>query len=185
MDSSLLNQLQDIRRRAQEVVAGLSPEQLNRRPDPARWSIAECFAHLNTTAKVFFPLIDEAIGQGRESKIVGQGPFKLGLMGNLFTWIAEPPPKFRLRAPKKIQPPSSINDSAQVVVEFMRVQDEWERRIRESDGLNLAKIKCQMPFGLLRLRLSAPIPWMLAHERRHLLQAEKVKAEIKQKTTSV
>jgi hypothetical protein len=182
---TLFDQLQDIRRRAQELVAGLSREQLARRPDSTRWSIAECLAHLNTTGAVFHPLIDAAIRQGREDKVLGKGPFKPGPVGKLLKWIAEPPPKFRMRAPKKILPPSSIADPQMVVAEFMRVQDEWERQVRESDGLNLEKIKCKIPFAPLRLRLAAPIPWMLAHERRHLLQAEKVKTEVQAKAVTV
>jgi hypothetical protein len=182
---TLFDQLQDIRRRAQELAAGLSPEQLARRPDPTRWSIAECLAHLNTTGAMFHPLIDAAIRQGREGKVLGKGPFYPGPIGKLLMWVAEPPPKFKMRAPKKILPPSSIADPQKVVAEFMQVQDEWERQVRESDGLNLEKIKCRTPFGPLRLRLSAPIPWMLAHERRHLLQAEKVKAEIQAKAATV
>ena len=179
MDTTLIDQLQDIRRRAKELVAGLSPEQLTRRPDPAKWSIAECLAHLNVTAAGYQPAIDSAIRRGKESKMVGQGPFKMGFLGGLLKWIAEPPPKFRLRAPKGIRPPSSIKDPAQVVTEFMRVQDEWERQVQEMEGLNLKKVKCDTPLPPLpRLRLAAPVPWMLAHERRHLLQAEKVKKQL-------
>ncbi len=175
----LISQLQDARRRAQEIVSGLSPEQLVRRPDPARWSIAECLAHLNVSAESIQPYIDAAIRQGKEGKIQGRGPFDPGPLGRLLVWIAEPPPKFRIKAPKGILPPQSIPDPDKVVADFMRLQDEWERELRESEGLDLEKIKCRTPFGRLRLRLSAPIPWMLAHQRRHLLQAEKVKAEIK------
>ncbi|HEY6251893.1 MAG TPA: DinB family protein [Candidatus Angelobacter sp.] len=176
---NLLSQLQDIRRRAKDLVAGLSPQQLVQRPDPARWSIAECLSHLNATATVYQPFIDAAIRKGRESKIFGKGPFKAGPLGGLLIWNAEPPPKFRMRAPKKILPQSSITNPGQVVAEFMHIQDEWERQVRESDGLDLNKVKCSSPFPLPRLRLAVPVPWMLAHERRHLLQAEKVKEELR------
>lgn len=175
---SLLDQLQDIRCRTKDLVGGLTPEQLLQRPDPAKWSIAECLSHLNMMAATYQPFIDDAIRKGRDRKMVGEGPFSPGPMGRLLTWIAEPPPKFRLRAPKKILPQSSITDPAQVVAEFMRLQDEWQRQIQESEGLDLKRIKCGSPFPPLRLRLAAPVPWMLAHERRHLLQAEKVKAEL-------
>ena len=182
--TNFIDQLQDIRRRASALVSGLNPQQLLQRPDPAKWSIAECLSHLNVIAAAYQPFIDDAIRKGREHKMVGEGPFSLGPLGRLLTWIAEPPPKFRLRAPKKILPQSSITDPAQVVVEFMRVQDEWERQVRESAGLNLKKIKCGSPFPPLRLRLAAPVPWMLAHERRHLMQAEKVKAELQARAAS-
>ena len=176
---SLLDQLQDIRKRARELVNGLSPEQLTQRPDPAKWSIAECLAHLNQTARGYFPSIDAAIQRGKAERLLGKGPFKPGPLGSLLKWIAEPPPKFRIRAPKSIRPPSTISDPNQVVAEFMQVQDEWERRLKGMDGLNLKKIKCVTPLAALpKLRLAAPIPWMLAHERRHLLQAEKVRASL-------
>src|SRR5215471_953026 len=80
MDAALIDQLQDIRRRAKELVAGLTLEQLTRRPDPAKWSIAECLAHLNVTAAGYLPAIDAAIQRGKESKMFGKGPFKPGLL---------------------------------------------------------------------------------------------------------
>jgi DinB superfamily len=180
---NLLVQLQEIRRRATGLVAELTPEQLTRRPDPTRWSIAECLAHLNVTGGTYVPLLENAIQQGRENKILGKGAFKPGALGRLLKWIAEPPPKFRMRAPKTILPPSSITDSAKVIADFMRLQDDWERLVKDCDGLDQEKVKCKTPFPPLpALRLCAPIPWMLAHERRHLLQAEKVKQDIRTKT---
>jgi hypothetical protein len=179
MEPTLLDQLQEIRRRGRELADGLSPEQLTRRPDPARWSIAECLAHLNAIAAVYQPCIDAAIRRGKEDKVLGKGPFKPGWLGGFLRWLAEPPVKIRFRAPRNILPPSRVTDPAQVVDEFKRVQNEWERQIQECDGLDLAKVKCDTPFlRLPRLRLAAPIPWMLAHERRHLMQAEKAKSEI-------
>jgi hypothetical protein len=179
---TLLDQLQQIRWRTEQLVDGLSPEQLTRRPDPARWSIADCLAHLNTIAAIYQPCVDAAIRQGREGKVFGRGPFNPGWLGGLLKWLAEPPPKIRFRAPRNILPPSTIADPGQVIAEFTRAQDEWERQIRECDGLDLEKVKCETPFPPMPcLRLAAPIPWMLAHERRHLMQAEKVKAEIQAK----
>ena len=176
---ALISQLQDIRSRARELVKGLSPEQLTQRPDPAKWSIAECLAHLNNTARGYFPSIDAAIQRGRAENTLGQGPFKPGPLGSLLKWIAEPPPKFRIRAPKSILPLANIGNPNRVVAEFMQVQDEWERLLKAMNGLNLKKIKCVTPLATLpKLRLAAPIPWMLAHERRHLLQAEKVRASL-------
>src|SRR5215471_17803956 len=178
----LFTQLQHIRKRANDLVAGLTPEQLTRRPDPTQWSIAECLAHLNVIGATYVSLLENAIQQGRENKLFGKGPFKPGALGRLFKWLAEPPPKFRMRAPKTILPPTTITDPARVISDFMRLQDEWERLVKESDGLDQEKVKCKTPFPPLpALRLCAPIPWMLAHERRHLLQAEKVKAEINSK----
>jgi hypothetical protein len=171
--------LEDIRRQTRKLINGLSPAQLTCRPDPGKWSIAECLAHLNLTATNFQKLIGSAIQRGKADKIVGQGPFKAGGVGSLLIWIAEPPPKFKIKAPAKILPPANIGDPSVVIAEFLRAQDEWARLVREADGLDLNKIKAKTGFpGLPPMRLGATIPWMMAHQRRHLLQAEEVKQRV-------
>jgi hypothetical protein len=174
----LTEELDSIPRRAQGVAAGLTPDQLARRPEPAKWSIAECLAHLNTTAWVVQRFMSKGVERGKKEKIFGKEPFKLGPKGKLLIWIATPPPKFRLRAPKAVAPPVKIANPAGVLPEFMRAQDEWERLLREAEGLDLSRIKVGPRFSPFRCRLSAAFPWMMAHQRRHLLQAENVKRQI-------
>jgi hypothetical protein len=70
--SEYLFDLNDARRRAQELVNGLTPEQLLRRTNPVQWSIAECLAHLNLTAATVQGLMAKAIQSGREEKKVGR-----------------------------------------------------------------------------------------------------------------
>jgi hypothetical protein len=72
----------------------------------------------------------------------------------------------------------AIADPAKLLPDFMRVQDEWLRLMKEAEGLNQAKIKMGPRFSAFRCRLSASFPWMMAHQRRHLWQAENVKKKI-------
>jgi len=164
------------RRRAQALVDAVSADQLMRRPDPGKWSIAECLAHLNLTAETVQKIMVRGIAQAKQEKKFGEGPFSTGAKGRLMVWIAEPPPKFRIRAPKNVRPPAVIDDPHQVLPAFMKAQDEWERLMREQEGLDLGKIKVGQ--GIFRMRLAAALPWMMAHQRRHLLQAENVKRQI-------
>ncbi|HEY6307655.1 MAG TPA: DinB family protein [Candidatus Angelobacter sp.] len=176
--AALQQQIADVRRRANELVSGLSPEQLTRRPDPSRWSIAECVAHLNLAAGVMQPMMIAGIDRGKKRKVYGQGPFNPGLRGGMLMWIAEPPPKFRLPAPKLIAPPATISDPATVFSDFMGVQDEWERLLKAAEGVDQSKIALGRWWSPFYCRLSAAFPWMMAHQRRHLLQAENVKRQI-------
>jgi hypothetical protein len=168
--------LNEARRRAQELVVGLTPEQLLRRPDPGKWSIAECIVHLNITAATVQKLMASAIEQGKNQQVFSKGPFSIGPKGRLLVWIAEPPPKFRIRAPKNVRPPAAIDDPLQVLPAFMKAQDEWEQLMRQQQGLDLERVKVGQ--GVFRMRLAAALPWMMAHQRRHLLQAENVKRQI-------
>lgn len=173
---SISRDIADSRRRAQALVDSVSADQLARRPDPARWSIVECLAHLNMTATTVQKLMARGIDQAKQEKRFGEGPFSIGPKGRLLVWIAEPPPKFRIRAPKNVQPPAAIDDPLQVLPDFMKAQDAWERLMREQDGLDLARVIVGQ--GSFRMRLAAALPWMMAHQRRHLLQAENVKRQI-------
>ena len=180
MDSDeLTGQIDAIRTRAQQLVSGLTAEQLTYRPDPANWSIAECFEHLNLTAAAVQPRVAEAIERGKRENITGTGPFSPGLLGRLAIWLAEPPPKFRLRAPKGIAPNLKHGDPPALMADFMKFQDGWEKLIRDCEGLDQNRVTVPGLFpGLPPLRLAAPVPWMLAHQRRHLWQSENVKRQI-------
>src|SRR5215469_15674063 len=173
---SVSRDIADSRRRAQALIDAVSADQLMRRPDPGKWSIAECIAHLNVTATTVQKFMAGGIVRGRQEKRFGKGPFSIGPKGRLLVWIAEPPPKFRIRAPKNVRPPAAIDDPLQLLPAFLKAQDEWERLMREQEGLDLAKIKVGQ--GVFRARLAAALPWMMAHQRRHLLQAENVKRQI-------
>lgn len=181
----LISELNAIRTRAQALVTGLDTEQLTRRPDPAKWSVAECIQHLNRIAAAVQPKIAEAIEQGKRENITGTEPSSPGVIGRLLVWMAEPPPKFRLQAPKEIAPNLKHGDPSALIAEFMKFQDGWEKLIRDSEGLDQSRVKVASLFpGLPRLRLAAPIPWMLAHQRRHLWQAENVKRQITQQSST-
>jgi len=142
----LNDQLRDIQTKTKQLTTGLTPAQLAQRPGPAKWSVAECLAHLNRAAKVMQPLIESEILRGKQAKITGQGPFKPGGWGRVFTWFAEPPPKIKVPAPPNIAPPAEIGDPTVVVAEFMRYQDEWERLLKASDGIDLARLEVKPPF---------------------------------------
>jgi DinB superfamily len=176
--AALQQEIAESRRRALELVSGLTPEQLTCRPDPSKWSIAECIAHLNVTAAVVQSLISKGIADGRKGNLLGKGPFKLGSKGRLLIWIATPPPKFRIRAPKSVAPPMKISEPGRLLEEFMKAQDGWARLWQDAEGLDLARINIGPRFSAFRCRLSASFPWMMAHQRRHLLQAENVKRQL-------
>jgi hypothetical protein len=171
-------EIEKARRRAEELVRGLTPEQLIKRPQPGKWSIAECLVHLNATGGVMQSFMEEAIARGKRDNVLGTGPFDIGFKGRMFVWLAEPPPRIRIPAPRRVRPPARIDDPLKLLPDFLKVQDGWERLIRESAGLHLSKLKIAPRFSAFRARLSAAMPWMLAHQRRHLWQAENVKRQI-------
>ncbi len=178
LESELANyerQFLEAKTHAQRIENGLTAEQLSWRPAPKRWSIAECFNHLNVTAELYMAAIDTAIQRGRRQGLEGRGPFRHGFLMNFFIRTLEPPSRTRFRAPSRFLPPpdSSIQDAPRT---FVALQDALIERVRDANGLHLARIKLTSPVSrMLRMSLGQAFGVVAAHQRRHLLQAARVR----------
>jgi hypothetical protein len=163
---------------AESITHGLTREQFQWRPAAGRWSIGECFAHLNVTNGFALGAIKSGIAKGRSKK--GEGPFQYGLVVRKFIASQEPPAKKKFTAPKSFLPPADVDLDA-TLAEYRRVSAELKRLTREADGLDLARVKIEMPAlpAVLRLFVKMPLGGQLllttTHDRRHLWQAEQVR----------
>ena len=57
---------------ADALVAPLTEEQFTWRPAPGSWSIAECIDHLNSTARLYLPRLDEGIAEAIRRGLYGE-----------------------------------------------------------------------------------------------------------------
>src|SRR4051812_44353247 len=105
-----------------ELCARLTDEKLTWREGRTRWSIAENLVHLAKTVELCTPALDKAIGDARRDGKLSEGPFEQGVMGKIFVWYVEPPPKIRLSAPKSLLPKFE-GSGAESVAEYLKSQD--------------------------------------------------------------
>lgn len=170
-------QVEAIKQDARSLLADLSDKQFNWRPAPGKWSIAECIDHLRVSGVPMLPRIAKATEQARANQTFGRGPFHHSFLGNLFVRLLEPPPRFKGRAPK-ILVPTPDRSIAELAPEFMTLQDQLQRRIREANGIDLARVKIVSPITkFVKLSLGQWFALLAAHERRHLWQARQVKSD--------
>ena len=160
------------------VVAGLSDPQLNWRPGPGRWSVAECLAHLNHSVSKVLPALDQAVDSGRSRGLLASGPFRYGWFARLMVASMEPPPRYRMRSPKIFRLAPADYSSASLLPQFLAVRDRLAERVRASDGLDLKRVIVISPVSrFIRMPLGAYLGFLLAHERRHIWQARNVRGE--------
>ena len=163
---------------AQKLCAGLTEEQLAWRPQAGKWSIAENLVHLNLTTQIFLPSVDRAI-ETSQRETSAHGPFELGVLGRLFVWYVEPPPKIKAPAPKPIKPILQ-GRALDALPQFLRSQKAAEERVDSAEGLDCSRIRFRSPLsGLVKMNLITFFAVMTGHQRRHLAQAEKIRAEMK------
>ena len=178
--TALHEQLDAASRDARAIVDGLSEEQGTRRPRPGAWSVAECVDHLATANRVYLRAMqrpaDRARAQGRHRT----RPATPGLGGRLFIFSLEPPPRWwsKLRAPRKIRP-RAAPPLGETFASFSATQADLLAFVRANADLDLAGIRFPNPFvrGIF-FSLATGLHVIVAHERRHLWQAWRVRRAI-------
>jgi len=167
-------QFEQMSRDADALVGPLSDQQFAWQPRAEAWSVALCIEHLNTTARLYLPQLDEAIANAIRRGTYGEGPFSYNVFGRLLTAAMEPPARFRVTTPRQFEPPP-VRPRAEVMAAFRAYQVQFVDRLRQANGLDLARAKVQSPVSWwLRFSLGSGFALMLAHERRHLWQARNV-----------
>ena len=159
--------------RAKQLVAGLTPEQLNWRPQPGTWGVGQCLDHLCVTNEVYLPAIS---GSLRDKPVSPVENITLGWFARWFiTSFIEPSPKTkRARAPKKIVP--SVHVEPSVLDRFLRSNHAARELIRQAGNYDVNRIRFKNPLlRVLRFTVGTGLEIVSRHEQRHLLQAERAK----------
>ena len=172
----LLAQTEAAREDARSLCGGLSAEQLLWRPAPGAWGIAECLDHLVRSGGWFVKQAGHGLADARARGLRAEGPFRLPWLDRLAVRVLEPPVRaLRVRAPSGSAPPADL-DPRSAVAAFVQLQDALAARVRECDGWDLRRARTRSPWhSAIQLSLGGLLQVTLAHERRHLWQARRVR----------
>jgi hypothetical protein len=158
------------------LVDPLNEIQFRWRPGPDAWSVADCLEHLNTTARLYLPTLDEGIADAIRRGLYAEGPYRYNLVGRLIVKSTEPPARLKLKAPRSFHPEPDRARNV-IMAAFRAYQVQFIDRLRQANGLDLARAHASSPVARwLRIPLGSAFALMTAHERRHLLQARRVLA---------
>jgi hypothetical protein len=164
--------------RAARLVDRVDESGFHRRPGAGRWSIAECLGHLNLTSRAYLPLIDDALQIGRILPVPPPRRFRRDFTGWLLCRMAEPPYRRRATTTGAFIP-DIAGTRADILAEFVRLQQELTTRVYHADGLDLTSLIIVSPFdGRLQYHLYSCLRVLPTHQRRHLWQAEQVMAQL-------
>jgi DinB family protein len=167
----LLDQLTAATARARALGSRLDDVAFHARPPAGGWSPAECAAHLSLTTVAFLPRLDAALAAGRPGTSDTHA-YRRGFLGALLAWSMEPPVRVRFRTRAGFVPTSDGSRNA-ILAEFERLQRELGSRIERASGLDLNVLRVGSPFGKVSYNVYGAFCIIMAHERRHLWQAER------------
>lgn len=158
---------------AKALVAGLTEDQLNWQPAPGAWSIGQCLDHLCLMNDIYLPPVAAAL------KDAPDGPVDEIVLGWFASWFlrsfVEPSPSSkRAPAPAKIRPSQRIPLS--VLDRFLAGNQSCRNVIASARNKNVNGARFWNPLVPgIRFTAGAGLQIIASHERRHLLQAQRVR----------
>jgi hypothetical protein len=172
--SDIDRQLADLTARARRLVDATDERTFGRRPRAASWSVGECLAHLALTTHAYLPLMDEALAAPPPRQVSNERRYRRDLLGWLLCVMLEPPYRLKTRTAKPFEPVAVSATRAEVWQRFVEAQRELSSRVNAAAQHDLGRIRIASPFDRrARYNLYSAFCAILAHERRHLWQAER------------
>jgi len=173
---SLIAATNNVATEAKNSFGSLTPAQLNWKPSAERWSVAQCFDHLLTSNRGYFPIIDSVLA-GQKRTFWQSVPVYPGMMGRLLIKSLDPVKGRNLKAPKNFQPSQSdITDS--IINDFAAHQATIVEKMKATEHLDLERIIISSPVtSVVTYSLMDAYRVMVVHEHRHFQQAKRVTEE--------
>lgn len=150
----------------------LANEELNFRSDIKSWSILECLEHLNIYGNFYLPEIESTI---RKATYLSGPEFRPGFLGNFFAKSMQPKAKLnKMKTFKKTDPIGSKLNRGVIDV-FIVQQNKLLELLQMSEKVNLNKLKTGISITKwIRIKLGDTFRFVIYHNQRHILQAERI-----------
>lgn len=173
--SEAMSTLNSIKQIVKTEYAGLTPKQLNWKPSPDAWSIAQVLKHLIQSDELYFPILDSATNKYKGSATGSEVIFKPSFFGKMLYEMIKPQNTKKVPSPKSFIPSASDYGSS-VVDEYLSHIDILLTKFTRLAGLNLNKIKMHSPVSVfLRLNAGDCVRVFAAHTDRHFAQLARIK----------
>ncbi|RSC94065.1 DinB family protein [Tenacibaculum singaporense] len=150
----------------------LSEDDLQRKKDMNSWSVVECLEHLNMYAVFYNEEIQKQLQNSRYHK---SEIFRPGYLGNKFAVDMLPKKGMKtMNTFKSKNPIYSRLNTKEVIANFLKNQKKLLELLEEAKQKDLTKIKTAITLPLLKLRLGDTLRFVIHHNERHIVQAQKV-----------
>jgi hypothetical protein len=179
---ALEEQFDATERDARTLVSGLDERLGAWRAKENSWSVAECLDHLAVGNRVYLGAMEKSALWARGQERWRCGPAKPGLIGRWFISYLEPPVRalLKTKAPRSIRPRKApaLGDAFD---QFIESHHALRLFLQRNADLDLAGTRFVNPFVHgVRFSLATGLHVIVAHERRHLWQAWRVRKSAEQ-----
>lgn len=159
---------------AEQHFRPLSKEQLNWKPSPNKWSIAQCLDHLIRTNEGYLEQFELIKSGQKQLSLWERVPFLPTFFGNFLLKASDPANQQRVPAPKHFRPARS-NFPPEILDNFLAHNRAVMQSMKQLPEGNLNRYRLTSPASpILAMRLDQAVQLLAIHEQRHLQQALRV-----------
>lgn len=167
-------QLDQITEQFVSSFGSLSEEQLNWKPDPKTWSIAQNIHHLIVVNETYYPILASLKDGTYKTPFMAKLGFMVTFIGNLILNAVKPDRRRKMKTFPLWEPASSKVDG-DIVARFQKHQEELKRQIESSQALIDKRAVISSPASRnIVYKLETAFDIIVSHEQRHLEQAKEV-----------
>lgn len=150
----------------------LKDAELNFKTSASGWSILECIEHLNRYGNFYLPEISKRLNR---NTTYPEAVFKSGWLGNYFAQSMLPGKNMKpMKAFDAMNPCGSLLDK-EVLYTFIRQQDQLLELLNRTAQISLIRTRTAISISrLLTLRLGDTLRFVIYHNHRHILQAQRL-----------
>jgi hypothetical protein len=169
---NLRRQVRESKERGISLLLRLDQVRLKRKVSPQKWSVGECFSHMNIANGQYIRAIEKAIHKAVDEELTAKGKYRYGLLERLFLRMLEPPATWKFKAPEPFLPVNSTPRDELIAV-WEHTHDRLVLQVERADDLDLKTKVVSPASALFQPSLAMAFAVVAAHDRRHLRQAEK------------
>lgn len=160
----------------QKAFGHLNDTQLNIKPDQNTWSIAQNIDHLITINSSYFPTLREVRNGNYKPPFIAKIGFIPKMLGNAMLKSVQPQNKKKIKT-FEIWEPNKGKKITHILNTFTLHQDELKQEIKDSENILESVISSPANRNIV-YTVEKAFEILIAHEKRHLLQAIRVKETI-------
>lgn len=145
---------------------------LNAKAHADEWSMLECIEHLNLYGDFYLPEIEKQMLKSED--MTKKNVYKSSFIGDFFVNSVRAGNNRKMKALKTMTPQHSTL-SITTIDRFLKQLEMLKSLLNQSLSVDLIKVKTAISLTkFLKLRLGDTLRFLVYHNERHILQAEKM-----------
>lgn len=177
---NLLDGLDTVTENFTRTFGSFTSDQLNRKPDPQTWSVAQIIDHIMKVNESYYPVI-ESVRKGEfKLPFISRTGFMVSFLGNLVLKSMQPDRKRKVKT-FPIWEPASKDIAEGILERFQKHQGEIKLLINDSvDLIENGTIISSPANKYIVYKLETAFDIIVTHEQRHYNQAVEVNETLNQ-----